>query len=40
MTDDWLALCRACVADIEAVLEMLPTRAEREPVLASRRGRR
>jgi len=33
---DWLQLCRACVADIRAVLEELPTRAEREPVL--RRG--
>jgi myo-inositol-1(or 4)-monophosphatase len=32
----WLGLCRACVADIERVLEQLPTRAEREPVL--RRG--
>lgn len=33
---DWLELCRGCVRDIEAVLERLPTRAEREPVL--RRG--
>jgi myo-inositol-1(or 4)-monophosphatase len=32
----WLELCRRCVADIEAVLEELPTRAEREPIL--RRG--
>jgi myo-inositol-1(or 4)-monophosphatase len=32
----WLELCRQCVADIEGVLERLPTRAEREPVL--RRG--
>ena len=32
----WLELCRGCVADIEQVLERLPTRAEREPVL--RRG--
>jgi myo-inositol-1(or 4)-monophosphatase len=32
----WLETCRACVADIERVLERLPTRAEREPVL--RRG--
>jgi myo-inositol-1(or 4)-monophosphatase len=30
---DWLALCRECVADIGAVLEQLPTRVEREPVL-------
>jgi myo-inositol-1(or 4)-monophosphatase len=33
---DWLALCRAAVADIDAALARLPTRAEREPVL--RRG--
>lgn len=33
---DWLATCRLCVADIRAVLERLPTRVEREPVL--RRG--
>jgi myo-inositol-1(or 4)-monophosphatase len=32
----WLELCRQCVGDIERVLERLPTRAEREPVL--RRG--
>ncbi len=32
----WLELCRGCVADIEQVLERLPTRAEREPIL--RRG--
>jgi myo-inositol-1(or 4)-monophosphatase len=32
----WLELCRLCVADIESVLERLPTRAEREPIL--RRG--
>jgi myo-inositol-1(or 4)-monophosphatase len=29
----WLELCRLCVADIEDVLERLPTRVEREPVL-------
>jgi myo-inositol-1(or 4)-monophosphatase len=29
----WLDTCRLCVADIRAVLERLPTRAEREPVL-------
>ena len=33
---DWLQTCRLCVADIREVLERLPTRAEREPVL--RRG--
>ncbi|HEU5263919.1 MAG TPA: inositol monophosphatase family protein [Gaiellaceae bacterium] len=32
----WLDTCRLCVADIRGVLEQLPTRAEREPVL--RRG--
>ena len=34
---DWLATCRLCVADIRDVLERLPTRIEREPVL--RRGK-
>mgnify|MGYP000716391212 FL=1 len=29
----WLELCRASVADIRGVLERLPTRVEREPVL-------
>jgi myo-inositol-1(or 4)-monophosphatase len=29
----WLETCRACVGDIRAALERLPTRAEREPVL-------
>jgi len=32
----WLDTCRLCVADIEAVLALFPTRVEREPVL--RRG--
>jgi myo-inositol-1(or 4)-monophosphatase len=32
----WLETCQLCVADIEAVLERLPSRLEREPVL--RRG--
>ena len=32
----WLDLCRGCVADIRVVLDELPTRIEREPVL--RRG--
>jgi myo-inositol-1(or 4)-monophosphatase len=35
---DWLQLCRAAVADVEAVLERLPTRAEREPVVGSGEG--
>jgi myo-inositol-1(or 4)-monophosphatase len=30
---DWLSLCRSAVRDIDGVLERLPTRAEREPVL-------
>lgn len=30
---DWLETCRFCVADIRDVLERLPTRVEREPVL-------
>jgi myo-inositol-1(or 4)-monophosphatase len=29
----WLETCRGCVADIQGVLERLPTRLEREPVL-------
>ena len=29
----WLDTCRLCVADIREVLERLPTRVEREPVL-------
>jgi myo-inositol-1(or 4)-monophosphatase len=36
--NDWLALCRLCVADIRDVLDRLPTRAEREPVLRLGRG--
>jgi fructose-1,6-bisphosphatase/inositol monophosphatase family enzyme len=35
---DWLELCRAAVADVETVLERLPTRAEREPVVGEGRG--
>jgi myo-inositol-1(or 4)-monophosphatase len=30
----WLELCRAAAADIRGVLDELPTRSEREPVLA------
>lgn len=36
--NDWLQLCRACVADIETVLAELPTRTEREPVLRAGEG--
>src|SRR5213076_3326858 len=35
---DWLELCRAAVADVHAVLERLPTRAEREPVVGAGEG--
>jgi myo-inositol-1(or 4)-monophosphatase len=35
---DWLELCRAAVADVEAVLERLPTREEREPVVGAGLG--
>jgi len=35
---DWLELCRAAVADVDAVLRRLPTRAEREPVVGSGEG--
>jgi myo-inositol-1(or 4)-monophosphatase len=38
MRPDWLGLCRDCVADIDAVLARLPTRAEREPVLRAGEG--
>ena len=35
---DWLEICRACVADVRGVLEDLPTRAEREPVVGAGLG--
>jgi myo-inositol-1(or 4)-monophosphatase len=35
---DWLSVCRACVADVQVVLEELPTRAEREPVVGTGLG--
>lgn len=38
MTVDWLSLCRDCVADIHLVLDELPTRTEREPVLRPGKG--
>jgi myo-inositol-1(or 4)-monophosphatase len=34
----WLDLCRLCVADIREVLDRLPTRVEREPVLRVGQG--
>jgi myo-inositol-1(or 4)-monophosphatase len=35
---DWLAVCRAAVADVRAVLDGMPTRAEREPVVGEGEG--
>ena len=35
---DWLELCRACVGDLDSVLQALPTRVEREPVLRPGEG--
>ena len=35
---DWLATCRAAVADVQGVLAHLPTRAEREPVVGAGMG--
>lgn len=38
MTDTWLETCRAAVADVRRVLEELPTRADREPVVGEGEG--
>jgi myo-inositol-1(or 4)-monophosphatase len=38
VTDAWLETCRAAVGDVRRVLEELPTRAEREPVVGSGEG--
>ncbi len=35
---DWLELCRAAVADVDAVLARMPTRADREPVVGAGLG--
>ncbi len=35
---DWLETCRALVGDLRGVLEELPTRAEREPVVGEGEG--
>ena len=35
---DWLELCRGAVADVGGVLERLPTRVEREPVVGAGLG--
>jgi myo-inositol-1(or 4)-monophosphatase len=36
--DGWLTFCRTCVADVEEILERLPTRLEREPVVGAGEG--
>jgi myo-inositol-1(or 4)-monophosphatase len=38
LATDWPALCRAAAEDVRAVLAELPTRAEREPVVAHGEG--
>ena len=35
---DWVAVCRGAVEDVRAVLEQLPTRVEREPVVRQGEG--
>jgi myo-inositol-1(or 4)-monophosphatase len=35
---DWLAVCREAVEDVRGVLEELPTRVEREPVVGDGQG--
>ena len=35
---DWLAVCRSAVDDVHGVLEALPTRVEREPVVGAGLG--
>jgi myo-inositol-1(or 4)-monophosphatase len=35
---DWVAVCRAAVEDVKSVLEELPTRVEREPVVRQGEG--
>ena len=38
MPEDWLALCRGARDDVARVLEELPGRAEREPVVGHGEG--
>jgi myo-inositol-1(or 4)-monophosphatase len=38
VTTDWLQTCRDAVGDVQRVLEQLPTRAEREPVVGTGLG--
>jgi myo-inositol-1(or 4)-monophosphatase len=35
---DWLAVCRGAVEDVRAVIETMPTRVEREPILGTGLG--
>ncbi|HEY7603400.1 MAG TPA: inositol monophosphatase family protein [Gaiellaceae bacterium] len=35
---DWLATCRAAVEDVRGVLERLPSRSDREPVVGAGKG--
>lgn len=35
---DWLELCRSCARDLDSILQELPTRIEREPVLRPGEG--
>ena len=36
--NDWLGVCREATEDVRRVLEELPTRAEREPVVGDGEG--
>jgi myo-inositol-1(or 4)-monophosphatase len=38
VSHDWLGVCRGAVEDVRAVLEELPSRAEREPVVGDGEG--
>ena len=38
MSTQWLGVCRACVADVRGVLDDLPTRVEREPIVGTGLG--
>ena len=38
MSTEWLGVCRACVADVRGVLDDLPTRVEREPIVGTGLG--
>jgi myo-inositol-1(or 4)-monophosphatase len=38
VSTQWLGVCRACVADVRGVLDDLPTRVEREPIVGTGLG--